>query len=43
MTLGHETMVGGLPEGVEGAGWRGAKGKNLDNCNGVINKMQLKK
>ena len=29
-------MVGGLPEEVGGAGWRGAK---RDNCNNIINKI----
>ena len=29
----------GLPEGVGGAGLRGAKGENQDNCNSIINKV----
>ena len=32
---------GGDPEGVGGAGWAMAKGKNCDNCNGIINKIQV--
>ena len=35
-------MVGGLPEGVGGAGWRGERGKNRDNCNSIINKIKKK-
>ena len=35
------TKVGGLPEGVGGAGWRWAKirEKNQDNHNSIINKI----
>ena len=36
-------MVGGLPEGVGAAGWRGAKGGNQDYCNSIINKIEFKK
>ena len=32
MTHTHEQWWGGRPEGVGGAGWRGAKGENQDNC-----------
>ena len=31
-----------LPEGVRGAEWRGAKGKNWDNYNSIINKILFK-
>ena len=34
---------GGMPEGVGGAGWRGAKGENWDNRNSIVNKYNLKK
>ena len=34
---------GGLPEGVGGAGWRGAKGKNQNNCNSIIDNIIFKK
>ena len=39
------TKVGGLPEGVGGAGWRWAKirEKNQDNHNSIINKIIKKK
>ena len=30
---------GKLPGGVWGAGWKGAKGENQDNCNNIINKI----
>ena len=36
-------MVVGLLEGVGGAGWRGAKGGNEDNCNSIINDIILKR
>ena len=32
-------MVWGLPEGVGGAGWRGTKGENQDNCNSILIKI----
>ena len=37
------TMVQGWPEGVGGAGWRGKKGKDWDNCNSIIHEINLKK
>ena len=36
-------MMGGVPEGVEGAGWRRAMGEKWDNCNSIINKYKLKR
>ena len=36
---GTRTMMWGLPEGVGGAGWRGANWKTWDNCNSIINKI----
>ena len=35
------SKVWGWPEVVGGAGWRGAKGMNLDNYNSLINNIQL--
>ena len=36
------TMVGGLPERVGVLSGGGLRGKNQDNCNSIINKIQLK-
>ena len=32
-------MLGGMPEGVVCAGWKGAKGKNWGNYNSIITKV----
>lgn len=34
-------MVEQLPEVLRGSGWRGTKGKNQDNYNSILNKMQF--
>ena len=36
MTHGHELRGRGLPEGMEGTRWTGAKGENWNNCNSTI-------
>ena len=38
MTLDLNNGVG-LPEGVRGAGWKGAKGEKEDNYYSIINKI----
>ena len=42
MTHEHELRRGRLLERM-GTGWRGARGKNWDNCNSIINKIYFYK
>ena len=42
MTHGHE-LKRGIAGGKGGTEQSGAKGKNWDNCNSIINKIYLKK
>ena len=42
MTQGHEQWCGDCLR-EWGSGWRGAKGKNWDNCYSIINKIEFKK
>ena len=41
-THGHELRWGDAG-GVGGAGWRGDRGGNWENCNSIINKIYLKR